>query len=215
MNQRKPRPERRVNDRRGQGNGRPPASRQQGQGRDRPGAYEKRFRKIYLSLVGILLAFILVFSFMIRGKIRGILGQGQPTEPAEFDVFPYHSLTGNGGGSSQATSENDPTSDYSLPSGWETVNPAPIPPTFTNPPLPPGGSDPASSTSPTQGSETDPTTGTDMDDPTETGESPETSETGVSEADTSETIESTTPSTVAESTQPPAGDPEAGPEDDD
>ncbi|NLA81933.1 MAG: hypothetical protein GX849_03775 [Clostridiaceae bacterium] len=212
MNQRQPRPEGHVNDRRGQENGRPPAPRRQGQGRDRPGAYEKRFRKIYLSLVAILLAFILVFSFMIRGKIRGILGQGEPTEPAEFDVFPYHSLTGNGGGSSQATSENDLTSDYSLPPGWGTVNPAPIPPTFTNPPIQPGSSSTASSTSPTQGSETDPTTGTDIEDPTETTQSPEISETETPET---ETVESSRPSTEAESSQPTAGDAEAGPVDDD
>lgn len=62
------------------------------QTQDRLSSYQKRFRSTYLALVFLLLVFIVIFSFLVRQRIKGILGHEDDSETPTYEVFPYHSL---------------------------------------------------------------------------------------------------------------------------
>ncbi len=126
MNQQASRPQGRPAEARSQEKGRRPGQEGQRQAKKRIGSYERRFRKIYGGLVAFFLVVIVILSFMVRSKITDILGKNNPTEPPEFEVFPYYTLA-----ETEPTEETpggtDWTNDFTLPDSWATVNPDPTP----------------------------------------------------------------------------------------
>ena len=126
MNQQTPRPQGRPGEERRQEKRRPPARESQSQAKKRISAYEKRFRKIYGGLVAFFLVVIVILTFMVRGRRTDILGKNDPTEPPDFEVFPYYTLPTSE--DTEATlEETDLTNDFTLPDSWATVNPDPTP----------------------------------------------------------------------------------------
>ena len=65
-------------------------SRKKGQGRLT--AYEKKLRSVYLGLIALSLVFIILFAFLIRGKLARMIGADEPGERPEYEEFPYHTL---------------------------------------------------------------------------------------------------------------------------
>lgn len=51
-----------------------------------------RFQKIYLSILAITLIFIVVFAFLIKGRINQILGMNEGSGRPEYQIFSYHTL---------------------------------------------------------------------------------------------------------------------------
>jgi hypothetical protein len=51
-----------------------------------------RFKIVYLSAVGLALIFIIVFAFLIKGRISQILGTNETGDRPDYEIFPYHSL---------------------------------------------------------------------------------------------------------------------------
>lgn len=143
-------------------------------------ATERRFRTVYLSIVSISIVLIVVFGFLVRGKIGHMLGQDDPGNGTDFEVFPYHSLpSSEGTGHETKPTENseDPWADTWVPTD---VPPAPV---VTTPP----------STSPSETStSTTETTSTDENDPTE----PTSDEDITAPTDTEPTTTSASPTTT-------------------
>jgi len=54
-----------------------------------------RFQKIYLSILAITLIFIVVFAFLIKGRINQILGMNEESGRPEYQIFSYHTLMTN------------------------------------------------------------------------------------------------------------------------
>ncbi len=65
-------------------------SRKKGQGRLT--VYEKKLRSVYLGLIALSLVFIILFAFLIRGKLARMIGADEPGERPEYEEFPYHTL---------------------------------------------------------------------------------------------------------------------------
>ena len=124
MNQQASRPQGRPAEERRQEKRRPPAREGQRQAKKRIGAYEKRFRKIYGGLVAFFLVVIVILTFMVRGRLTDILGKNDPTEPPDFEVFPYYTLPASED-TEVTLEETDLTNDFTLPDSWATVNPVP------------------------------------------------------------------------------------------
>ncbi len=55
-------------------------------------AYEKKLRSVYLGLTALSLVFIILFAFLIRGKLARMIGADEPGERPEYEEFPYHTL---------------------------------------------------------------------------------------------------------------------------
>ena len=155
-------------------------------------ATERKFRTVYLSIVSISIVLIVVFGFLVRGKIGHMLGQDDPGNGTDFEVFPYHSLP-----SSEGTGyETEPTESTAEPwtDTWVPTDVPPVPVVTT----PPSTSPSETSTSTTE------TTTTDENAPTE----PTSDEDTTAPTDTEPTTaggeqETTTTTASPTTTEPP------------
>lgn len=209
MNQQTPRPQGRPGEERRQEKRRPPAREGQSQVKKRISAYEKRFRKIYGGLVAFFLVVIVILTFMVRGRLTDILGKNDPTEPPDFEVFPYYTLPASED-TEVTLEETDLTNDFTLPDSGATVNPDPapvvsVPPSTTSVKTEPGTSSASSeeaTATPTEGGETE-------------GDESQATE-GPQETETQETpAESTTLPAETENPATPPQEDEGGPREDD
>ena len=57
-----------------------------------PPLFNKRLKRIYLALAGLMIVFIVLFSFLIKGRINHILGMSNDDRRPDYEVFPYHSF---------------------------------------------------------------------------------------------------------------------------
>lgn len=96
-----------------------------------------RFQAVYLSVVAIVLIFIIVFSFLIKGRINQILGMGMESGRPDYDVFPYHTMMTNDR-IEETEEEEDPDATWPDADDYDMGDLPPIPRVPAAPPQAPG-----------------------------------------------------------------------------
>ncbi|NLA95279.1 MAG: hypothetical protein GX838_00325 [Clostridiaceae bacterium] len=85
-----------------------------------------RFQSIYLSILAITLIFIIVFSFLIKGRINQILGMNEESGRPDYDIFPYHTLMTNDD-AEETEEEIDPDETWPDAEDYDLGNLPPVP----------------------------------------------------------------------------------------
>ncbi len=85
-----------------------------------------RFQKIYLSILAITLIFIIVFSFLIKGRINQILGMNEENGRPDYQVFPYHTLMTDDG-AEETEEEIDPEETWPDAEDYDLGDMPPVP----------------------------------------------------------------------------------------
>lgn len=73
---------------------------------------DKKIRAAYLTAASFLICFIVVFGFLIRGKINKMIGAEESNGPIDFEEFPYHTLPEE---ETEPAVTTEPDDDWELP----------------------------------------------------------------------------------------------------
>ena len=156
-----------------------------------------RFQAIYLSVVVLTLIFIIIFSFLIKGRINQILGMNTENGRPDFEIFAYHSV----GTTEEEEDEEDSDEDWPDADDYDLGDLPPVPRVPAAPAQAPGNVTQATTPTAAVTENNSQTSDQVTSPPEETQPTPPPTSPGTSD-ETNETVSETTPEGEGESEDP-------------